>query len=175
MPLIFSRPLCQQQWLSLSPMPSSLLPRSWRIWLLDNGSLTQSLKNLAPGRFSVKVLHTGFGRASLSEAQLLNIPLTEQIYVREVALCIDGKTCVFARSIIPRSTLTGTERQLLWLRNKPLGEFLFKHKNMSRDKISVKQGSVNGQPTWARRSVFRVSNKPLLVTECFLPQLFLIK
>lgn len=175
MSLIFSASLRQQKWLSLSPVPRSVLPAPWRPWLLDTGSLTQNLKDLAPGRFSVRVLKTGFHRASLSEAQALGISCDEQIYVREVALCIDGGACIFARSIIPRRTLTGAERQLLWLKNKPLGEFLFQHKHMARKQIEVKQGQVNHQDTWARRSIFTVSGKPLLVSEYFLPKLFLVK
>lgn len=175
MPLTFSSALMHQSWLRLSPTPSSLLPAPWRSWLLNTGSLTQNLKDLAPNRFSVTVLHTGFARASVSEAQAMGIACKEQVYIREVALCIDDNPCVFARSIIPRSTLTGAERQLLFLRNKPLGEFLFSHKNMSRGKIEVKQGQVNGQTSWARRSIFNLGKKPLLVSEFFLPQLFLIK
>ena len=164
-----------QPWLRLSPMPNSLLPQPWRSWLLDKGSLTQNLKDLAPNRFSVKVLHTGFARPSISEAQTLSIPFTEQVYVREVALCIDAETQIFARSVIPRSTLTGAERQLLFLKDKPLGEFLFKHKHMSRGPIEVKQGTVKQQASWARRSIFNVNQKPLLVSEYFLPSLFLVK
>lgn len=155
-------------------MPNSLLPRRFSNWLLDKGSLTLRLKNLAPERFTVKVLHTGFERASVSEASTLNINFREQVYIREVALCIDNKPCVFARSVIPRSTLTGTERQLLWLREKPLGEFLFKHKNMSRGAIEIKHGEINRHACWARRSIFKVNQKPLLVSEYFLSELFLL-
>ncbi len=175
MPLTFSSSFLHQHWLKLSPMPNTLLAQPWREWLLDSGSLTQNLKNLAPNRFSVKVLHTGFGRASLSEAHTLDIPFREQIYIREVALCIDNAPQIFARSVIPRSTLTGSERQLLFLRDKPLGEFLFKHKHMSRGKIEVKHGLINDRSSWARRSIFNVNHKPLLVSEFFLPSLFLIK
>jgi chorismate--pyruvate lyase len=175
MSLIISSSLRQQHWLKLSPMPSSLLPRKFSSWLLDKGSLTLRLKNLAPGSFSVKLLYTGFARASVSEASALNINFREQVYIREVALCIGNKPYVFARSVIPRSTLTGIERQLLWLREKPLGEFLFTHKNMSRGAIEVKQGEVNTRTSWARRSIFTVNNKPLLVSEYFLPELLVIK
>jgi len=153
-------------------MPHSLLSNPWRPWLLDTGSLTKNLMALAPGHFSVSVLYTGFGRASLSEAKTLGINKREQVYIREVALCLKDKTVVYARSVIPRSTLTGSEQQLLHLRNKPLGEFLFKHKCMSRGPIEVKQGSVNAQNTWARRSIFKVNHKPLLVSEYFLSSLF---
>ena len=153
-------------------MPHSLLNKPWRSWLLDTGSLTKNLMALAPKQFSVSVLYTGFGRASLSEAKTLDINTREQVYIREVALCLKNQTVVYARSVIPRSTLTGSEQQLLHLNNKPLGEFLFKHKCMSRGEIEVKHGCINGQNTWARRSIFKVNQKPLLVSEYFLPSLF---
>jgi len=153
-------------------MPSSLLTQPWRSWLLDRGSLTQNLKQFAPGRFSVSVLHASFGRASLSESKSLGIPPRQQVYIREVALCIDQKPVVYARSIVPRSSLTGSERQLLFLKNKPLGEFLFRHPHMRRGPIEVKQGQVNSLPCWGRRSVFFLNEKPLLVSEFFTDALF---
>ncbi len=156
-------------------MPHSLLPQPWRNWLLDNGSLTQNLKNLAPGRFSVKVLNTLFTRATLSEANALKMPHRQMVYVREVALCIDTKPVVLARSVIPRSTLTGAERQLLLLQSKPLGEYLFTHKKMSRSKIQIKKGNVDRQDAWARRSIFKLHSKPLLVSEYFLQALLQVK
>jgi len=175
MPLTFSAAFTQQDWLNLSPMPHSLLTGLWRKWLLDKGSLTQNLKDLSPGDFSVKVTHTGFTRPSLSEARALGIAVRQMVYVREVQLCICNKAQVLARSVIPRSTLSGAERQLLVLNNKPLGEFLFSHKHMSRSRIEVKQGQVNNQPVWARRSIFKLNNKPLLVSEYFLAGLLEVK
>ena len=172
--LSFSNPLREQAWLALNPMPHSFITKPWRAWLLDKGSLTLNLKNLAPQRFSVKVLDTYFGRASLSEAKVLGIPIRQLVYVREVALCIDDIPVVLARSVIPKSTLTGHEQQLLFLRNKPLGEFLFKHKHMHRSPIEIKQGQVNGEAVWGRRSIFKLSNKPLLVSEYFLDSLISI-
>lgn len=170
--LSFSAPLREQAWLALNPMPHSLLPKPWRSWLLDKGSLTLNLKSIAPGRFSVKVLDTHFGRASLSEANALSIPIRQMVYVREVALCIDTIPVVLARSVIPKSTLTGSERQLLFLKNKPLGEYLFKHKHMIRSPIEIKKGLVNGETVWGRRSIFKLNNKSLLVSEYFLTSLF---
>lgn len=173
--LSFSPALRQQAWLALTPMPHSLLPVPWRNWLLDKGSLTLNLKNLAPGRFSVKLLNSLFTRASLSEANALNIPPRQMVYVREVALCIDEKPVVLARSVIPRTTLTGAEQQLLLLNNKPLGEYLFTHKKMARSNVEVKQGYADQRPVWARRSIFRLNNKPLLVNEYFLAELLHVK
>lgn len=153
-------------------MPTSLLSRPWQSWLLDNGSLTAALKALAPGHFQVQVLRTHFARPYLSEAQALHINPRQQVYIREVALKVKGRPLVYARSVIPRQTLSGAERQLLWLKNKPLGELLFKHKHMRRSAIQCKQGRVNDLPCHARRSVFRLNEKPLLVSEHFLADIF---
>lgn len=169
--LDFSNGFSQQPWLSLNPMPHSILSQPNRSWVLDTGSLTARLKSLAPGQFSLQVLSVRFARATLSESKALNIPNRQQVYVREVALCIAGKPCVLARSIIPRGTLTGPERQLLWLKNKPLGEYLFNHRDMQRLPIQCKFGRINQQNSWARRSIFKLSGKPLLVSEFFLPAL----
>ena len=97
------------------------------------------------------------------------------VYVREVRLCIRHQAVVLARSVIPLSTLCGAERQLLVLNNKPLGEFLFSHKHMSRSAIEVKRGRVNDQAVWGRRSIFKLKGKPLLVSEYFLASLLEVK
>ncbi|MAA71557.1 MAG: chorismate--pyruvate lyase [Bermanella sp.] len=164
-----------QPWQGLTPMPRSIVDTPWRNWLLDSGSLTQNVKDLAPGRFSLALLDRRFGRPSLSECKALNIQPRHEAYIREVTLCIDGKAHIYARSIIPRSTLTASERQLLTLQNKPLGEFLFAHKNMRRGPIEIKQGQLNGETVWGRRSIFYVNHKPLLVCEYFLPSLLQVE
>lgn len=156
-------------------MPRSIVDNPWRKWLLDTGSLTQNVKDLAPGRFSLQLLDRRFDRPSLSECTALNIPPRHEAYIREVTLCVDNQPHIYARSIIPRSTFTASERQLLKLNNKPLGEFLFAHKHMRRGPIEIKQGQLNGETVWGRRSIFYVNNKPLLVCEYFLPSLLQVK
>ncbi len=173
--LTLSSSFTMQPWQGLRPMPRSIVDNPWRNWLLDSGSLTQNVKDLAPGRFSLQLLSRRFGRPSLSECKALNIQPRHEAYVREVTLCIDGQAHIYARSIIPRSTLTASERRLLKLNNKPLGEFLFAHKNMRRGPIEIKQGWLNGESVWGRRSIFYVNDKPLLVCEYFLPSLLQVE
>lgn len=164
-----------QPWQTLTPMPRSVVDNPWRSWLLDTGSLTQNVKNLAPGRFSLQLLDRRFDRPSLSECKALSIQPRHEAYIREVTLCVDQQAQIYARSIIPRSTLTASERQLLKLNTKPLGEFLFAHKHMRRGPIEIKQGMLNGETVWGRRSIFYVNDKPLLVCEYFLPSLLHVK
>ncbi|EAT13070.1 chorismate lyase [Bermanella marisrubri] len=156
-----------QSWVNLNPVPRNVNSVELRHWLLDEGSLTKRLKSL--GRFSVEIINTGYGRPFLSEARVLGISTRQQVYIREVRLCVNGEALVKARSIIPRSTLTGPERQLLKLNSKPLGEYLFNHRCMHLGPIEVKQGQVDSSSLWGRRRVFSINRKPVLVSEFFLP------
>jgi chorismate--pyruvate lyase len=159
------------------------LPEGLVDWLLDAGSLTDRLKRSCPGCFSVHVLDEGWQRPRLDEAQVLNMPASTVGWVRQVQLLCDGKPWVFARTIIPASTLTGEQRKLTHLGNRPLGAFLFADPGMQRGPVelacivpgqsmfSCATGNLERLPEqiWGRRSVFRVGGKPLLVTEVFLP------
>lgn len=104
-------------------------------------------------------------------------------WIREVQLLCGGEPRVFARTVIPVDTLTGPQRRLAHLGTKPLGAYLFAHPSMSRGIVEVAAigpgqamfaratagVSEPRERIWARRSLFRVSGKPLLVTEIFLP------
>jgi len=96
---------------------------------------------------------------------------------------------VFARTIIPHATLTGEEKHLGHLQNKPLGAVLFAEPTMRRSEVEVaeiKPGqrlyhtatsrlSTNPKSIWGRRSVFYLHHKPLLVSEIFLPAIPQVK
>ena len=106
-------------------------------------------------------------------------------WVRQVQLLCDGEPWVFARTIVPISTLSGAQRRLAHLGNRPLGAYLFADPGMQRGPVELacirgKQAmfpeatsGLDALPAeiWGRRSVFRVGGKPLLVTEVFLPTL----
>lgn len=159
------------------------VPRPWRPWLFDKGSLTARLQALSGGAFSVTCLHQDWGRPLRSEARLLGIPMHQKALIREVLLLGNGVPWVYARSILPASTLTGPLKALRHLDNKPLGALLFKSPSMSRGAIEVAQLPRQNLPEvavqkitadgpegyWGRRSVFKLYEKPLLVSEFFLP------
>lgn len=158
----------QQPWVCLHKTPSSMVPFPDRILVLNNGSLTRALKQLAKHSFSVEVKFTGYGKPTASEARSMGIDPRQRVYLREVQLIVDAVVCVVARSVIPLHTLTGREKRLLRLGSKPLGEYLFAHPQMRRGPLELKVGSGKaGQPRYARRSVFYLSDKPLMVSEAF--------
>lgn len=147
------------------------LPRNLQYWLLDPGSLTQRLMQTSRGDFRVERLHEGWGRATLSEARVLGISPRQKVWVREVHLLGCGEPWVFARSLIPFSTLRGRQRRLRNLGNTPLGAVLFQDTSMRRGPIETARVQYRNQSTWGRRSVFYLENRPLLVNEVFLPAL----
>lgn len=149
-----------------------------RDWLLDSGSLTTRLIDLSEGQLTVTILRQQMLYPHLSEARLLGIPRKKLALVREVVLSGRGQPWVFARSILPLSTLTGRLRKLRTLDNRPLGGLLFKDSTMYRGEIEVARVNkkhcyipgymMSERSLWGRRSKFYLDNKPLLVSEVFL-------
>ncbi|MBR9909910.1 MAG: chorismate lyase [Gammaproteobacteria bacterium] len=154
-------------------------------WLLEPGSLTARLVQFSQGRFQVRVLAQYWGVAAASESRLLGIAPRARVLVREVILEGCGQPWVYARSILPRSSLTGSLQQLSRLDAKPLGSWLFKQPTLRRGPLQISRYCVGDQrlavlgsevdlahaqsPLLGRRSVFYVEQKPILVGEVFLP------
>lgn len=165
--------------------PSSLHLSSVLLdWLLDNSSLTARLKKHC-NHFSVELLGQKVEECSAAEATQ-EICVGQQVLVREVLLYCDDQPQVFARSLIPLTSLTGEEEHLANLGSRSLGQVLFTHPGLTRKKIHIasfnKHSSVGQlahhlqltfeQPLWGRRSTFMLGDKPLVVAEVFLPKAF---
>lgn len=170
----------EPDWRSMLSKSDSRVPMIWRDWLADAGSLTERLMNASDGNLSVSVLKQGLEVPRFSERQLLGLNHRRTAMVREVVLYGNAQPWVFARSILPLTTLTGRLRKLRQLSDQPLGELLFKDPSMRREPVQFarfdsgnrllpQSASGSDQASWGRRSVFRLDNKPLLVAEVFLP------
>src|SRR4030065_432697 len=98
-------------------------------------------------------------------------------------LLCDGRPWVFARTVIPRTTLTGPRRCLTRLKSRPLGAVLFADPSMQRGPVEIAQLtpcdklypaaiqhlSQHPEKIWGRRSFFTLGGKPLLSGRIFLP------
>ena len=118
-----------------------------------------------------------------NEAQILGMSMNGHALVRQVQLLCKDVPWVYARTVIPRGTLTGRQRRLAHLKSRSLGAMLFADPSMrrgelqlarltARDKlhaIVVQHLDQSPAEMWGRRSVFTLANKPLLVSEIFLP------
>lgn len=133
----------------------------------------------------MEVLAEEWGKPDHSEAKLLGIPMSQKVLLRQVHLKCSDKLYVYARSVIPLSTLQGKHQRLQYLGDKPLGEYLFSNPTLKRSKIEwgklTRSSSLfniamanqpeTDEPVWGRRSLFQIDTKSLLVSEFFLPVL----
>ncbi|HKJ09855.1 MAG TPA: chorismate lyase [Gammaproteobacteria bacterium] len=176
---------CGLHWVPHRRVLRSRIPASLLYWLLDPTSLTHRVRQACPGRFGVRVVSQGWGRPTHDERRRLAMRRGERSLVRHVELQCDGQAWVFARTVIPAHTLTGARRRLARLGTRPLGEYLFADPSLRRGVLELARvhpgcefydlaagtESASPAPLWGRRSVFRIKDKPLLVSEFFLPAL----
>ena len=177
---MFRSPL-QQRWYQRRQLISKRVPGNVQAWLFDPASLTARLKARCASGFRVELLSQTSARPRLDESEALNIKAGRRALIRQVRLCCGNTGWVYARTVIPFSTLTGAQRLYGNLGTRPLGAMLFADRTMQRDEVMVTELSENELPkslklprnshVWGRRSVFRVGGKPLLVSEYFLPAL----
>ncbi len=155
------------------------IPFRMRAIIRDQKSLTQRLKRQHNNAFFVRLLSHDWQMPAASEQAFLRCQ-DEQACVREVLLFGSGQPVVFARSVLPQSSLTGQNRDLLSLGNKPLGEYIFKQPSLRRSPIEVApiaacefnpliEFAFTTEIAWARRSLFYLREKPISVCEVFLP------
>jgi chorismate lyase len=149
-----------------------------RSWLLDEGSLTARLSQASGNRLRVQVLSQCWQRPLPSERRALGLGLAERALVREVALECAGEPWVYARSILPLRTLRGELRHLRRFGSRSLGALLFSSRGLSREPFELARvppshpwlrATPGAGAVWARRSLFRLRGRPLLVQEMFLP------
>ena len=168
-------------WQALTYFDQKQVPATRYNWLSDRGSLTARLIDASENNFSVKVLSQGESVPSESEAAALNIAKNTPVLIRQVILCGRSIPWVFARSVLPLTTLTGRLAALHDLDSQPLGALLFNDPSMTRAPVeaSYSLASALAVPEtlcagniflWGRRSVFCLDEKPLLVSEIFLPE-----
>ena len=177
----------EPNWFQWQPQRFAGVPQEVQSWLLDEGSLTRKvILACGEGTFRVGVRHQGWGKPLYSESQALGLSRSKAALVREVELLCDERPLVFARTLIPATSLKGSARRLTLLGDKPLGAVLFSdssiHRGITqyarllpRHPLFAAAADHLQQPPeelWGRRTLFYVSGRPLLVNEIFLPTLF---
>jgi chorismate--pyruvate lyase len=151
--------------------------------LLEPNSLTRRLVRACGCRpFRVKLLSARYRYAALDEARALGVPNGVRVLVREVQLLCDETPWVYARSLIPVTSLQGPLQRLKRQGSRSLGATLFADRTLRRGPLEIRCVDATEVPlerdgdkrvnVWGRRSVFHVQNQPLLVSEYFLPALF---
>ncbi len=156
------------RWSNRNQRRAFSLPPIWRDWLLDQQSLTARLGALRPGTFNVQVLAQYYGEPTTVERQALKLYGNQRLWIREVILRLGDVPLVYARTAVPLSTLTGSERRLQALGSRSLGSYLFSQPSLRRTPLQVSHCKANALGLeWSRRSVFTLHGKPLMVSEAF--------
>lgn len=148
------------------PMEQLSLSKSVASWLMEQGSMTQRFEQHCD-HVHVEPQQTCFIHHDQLGDDAKHLPINQRYWLREIILFGDGIPWLLGRTIIPEGTLSGPEQALINLGTVPLGRYLFNNSNheLTRDFIQIGLQD----DLWARRSLLRLSNKPLLLTEVFLP------
>ncbi len=156
------------------------LPSDLNSWLNESESLTQRLRNQFEN-IRVQVLFEKQETPFLTEWRTLNLPEKRYCLVREVVLLSNKMPLILARTVIPAKTLKITQGNLARLGSRPLGEILFSTPSLEREscgivKIEPMLWTTDFDiiaPLWGRRTQYSICKQPMLVSEFFLPSLFL--
>ena len=134
-------------------------------WLLEMGSMTRRFEQHCAKVGVTPQRECFITRGELTAEEAEQLPESERYWLREIVLFGDEVPWLLGRTIIPLETLTGPENALVDLGTLPLGRYRFGGNQLSRDYIHLGQQAQH----WVRRSRLRLSDKPLLLTEIFLP------
>ncbi|BCQ22745.1 chorismate lyase [Caballeronia sp. NK8] len=165
-------------------VPLASLTDAQKDWLTRGGSLTAHLRTL--GAVTVDVTREAVDIPWPDEARALDLTPRTPVWLREVALKVDGVPFVVAHSIVPLAHSTGVWQSMRRLRTRPLAELLYSDSSVSRSALASRRLTARhplhrlasmqtkSQPhaLVARRSVFKRHGAPLMVTECMLDALW---
>jgi len=173
----------EPDWKTNHPGTHRLIPEQAASWIYEPESITRRLRCLYNNQVDVELLFHQHSLPFLSENQLLKQSSQHYSLIREVMLKSNGKPLILARTVIPIKTLHGAQRILSRLGNKPLGEVIFSYPKLQRLEMQVcKIASSHWLPEitnrtnvhdsiWARRTIYAIKNRQLLVSEFFLPEI----
>jgi chorismate--pyruvate lyase len=132
----------------------------------------------------VRLLSQSWDRPFQDEARILGMKDGSRALIRQVQLLCGEQAWVYARTVMPVSSLRGRLQRLAHLGTRPLGGMLFADPGMQRGGVELARlctgQTMHAAATfhmtsppaeiWGRRTVFRLAGKPLLVSEIFLPE-----
>ncbi|MDA8225635.1 MAG: chorismate lyase [Betaproteobacteria bacterium] len=159
-------------------------PPAVRDWLTDRRSLTRRLRTGCAG-FCVRGLQLRRATVQSDERRPVGLSARRRALIRNVWLCCGEQPLVYAHSVLPQDSLSGSWRRLAHLGNRPLGEALFADARIRRGMLQYcllprthplwRQAAAGTAVTgrlWARRSLFGSGRQRILVTEVFMPDVF---
>lgn len=154
-----------------------------REWLEHSGSLTRRLRRIGGRDLNLEVLGEDWEQSADEDVSLLG-SAAGRVRVRKVRISSRGTPLVFACTRMPPETLA-RHPWLGRLGHKPLGEALADRTDVKRTPFefavlpdnhplvgdALERTDISPGKMWSRRSLFLISESPILVYEIFLPGL----
>ena len=135
-------------------------------WLLESGPITNRIK--LSQEFELELLNDEIDEISKEEELFLN-SVSETFRVRRVILLGNKTPVVYAKSVIPTSTIENGLSSLGKIGNAPLGDILFTPGVFTKlEMVCASFLSKEKNVYWGRKIKYSVNSEPISVMEIFL-------
>lgn len=148
--------------------------------LKEEGSLTDLFAILMGHEPRLTCLSQGRGPVDRLESHVLGLKPRNFAHIREITMGTESVDWLFARTVIPVSTMVGNAARLKYANNVPLGKILFGFLKAVRSQMQIQLVTAaevglilpevdDNFPLWQRQSVFELNSGPLMISEILLP------
>ena len=135
-------------------------------WLSESGPITNRIK--LSQEFELELLNDDIDEISKEEELFLN-SVSKTFRVRRVILLGNKTPVVYAKSVIPTSTIENGLSSLGKIGNAPLGDILFTPGVFTKlDMVCASFLSKEKNVYWGRKIKYSVNSEPISVMEIFL-------
>ncbi len=152
-------------WTSIESIESKV-DASILSWLSEPGPITNRIK--LSQKFELELLNDEIDEISKEEKLFLN-SVSETFRVRRVILLGNNTPVVYAKSVIPLSTIENGLSSLGKIGNAPLGDILFTPGVFTKlEMVCASFLSKEKNVYWGRKIKYSVNSEPISVMEVFL-------
>lgn len=152
-------------WTSIESIESKV-DASILSWLSESGPITNRIK--LSQKFELELLNDEIDEISKEEELFLN-SFSETFRVRRVILLGNNTPVVYAKSVIPSSTIENGLSSLGKIGNAPLGDILFTPGVFTKlEMVCASFLSKEKNVYWGRKIKYSVNSEPISVMEVFL-------
>ena len=152
-------------WTSIESIESKV-DASILSWLSESGPITNRIK--LSEEFELELLNDEIDEISKEEELFLN-SVSETFRVRRVILLGNNTPVVYAKSVIPSSTIENGLSSLGKIGNAPLGDILFTPGVFTKlEMVCASFLSEEKNVYWGRKIKYSVNSEPISVMEVFL-------
>ena len=152
-------------WTSIESIESKV-DASILSWLSESGPITNRIK--LSQKFELELLNDDIDEISKEEELFLN-SFSETFRVRRVILLGNNTPVVYAKSVIPSSTIENGLSSLGKIGNAPLGDILFTPGVFTKlEMVCASFLSKEKNVYWGRKIKYSVNSEPISVMEVFL-------